>query len=762
MNRSRRAVRAAIAIAVAGAALGAAAFGLLRLRSSLQAPTVEPALNGDPTLPQAAFVPSRSGDGELVFDLRWRAVPPLQAPSAYLQLIAGWSGSESWGTWSLGPRSVLSVRLDEPADRQILLNTRPLDDLFDTPQRIRITANDRPLGELTLYPDLPVSNLAWPEEDQRSGVNTLVFEPAATTSPAERGLGRDQRQVGFGLRALAVTRATPSLLRGRARAAILMNRLRRTGAVRAGNGDASDVRISQPGTLVHLLDPSSSREVVEIRVTPPESTVRFAGMDLDGVRSQVETTAGSEPGRFTVRLPGEIHGPRFLLTEVDASQDPTSVEVIRQSAAPPRRHPDPVATPPPGANVVVIVLDAARPDRFGCYGAERDTTPHIDTLAAESLVFDSVFALAPYTLCSVPTMLTGLSFLDHGVVMPDDKLAGEATTLAEILAAAGYRTGGFSSTPNNSRAKGFDQGYEVFVEDWSEAERRLPIDPHRLVGHAVEWLETVPAGQPYHMLVHMVPPHEPYHPGPRFDRFTEPGYDGPVDGDLPWNLAFNAGAVAATEADRAQLNGLYDGNLLRADHATGRLLEALRQRADWPDTVVLVTSDHGEALMEHGVIGHNASVYDEMLRVPFILRLPRPAGTDTVGRFGSLADLPPTLLAAAGLPRQVTATSRDLLDEQPDEPRALVVRTSHRRPIWGVRTHRFALIHRSNAASELYDVVTDPGQERSIADQRRVLTAALRQVLSRRRDLPAVLDPARVAPVSATDREMLEALGYVD
>jgi arylsulfatase A-like enzyme len=618
---------------------------------------------------------------------------------------------------------------------------------------------------VTLHHSLPVFTLAWPADAQVAGRNLLTLRVEHTMSPQRAGIGRDPRELGVGLRSIAVLEAGATWLPPRLRGgALVRNPPPPTATAAEGNQDA--VVVTAPGDVVWWGHGYRLSEHV-LRISPATAEVAFHALGTHGdtvplASSRAVHEASAEHRDFVPTSATDLSDHTFLVARVEASSDaPVTLQLRRERLSRNRWSSAPPAVTQ-NLNVVVVILDAARPDRFGCYGGPRPTTPAIDTLANESRIYHNVFALVPYTLCSVPTMLTGLSFLDHEVVAPENRLADEATTLAETLSGAGYATAAFSSTPNNSRAKGFDQGYDVFHEDWSDGERRLPIDPHRLVSHAVAWLEQADEGRPFHLLVHMVPPHEPYQPGPEFDHFSDPGYSGAVDGDLPWNVAFNNAATTADEADRRHLVDLYDGNLLRADDATGRLLGALRSRTDWDRTVVLVTSDHGEALTEHGLIGHNAAVYDEMLRVPFILRIPGDTARTEDRRLGALTDLAPTLLSAAGFDVRSGDDARSLLDPDPGLPRVLILRTSHKHPTWGVRTDRHKLIHRGSAASELFDLEHDPRETDSVIDDHRLLAAALRQVMSDCRLREPLFRADDASNIDAEDRQMLEALGYVD
>jgi arylsulfatase len=423
----------------------------------------------------------------------------------------------------------------------------------------------------------------------------------------------------------------------------------------------------------------------------------------------------------------------------------------------------------PRPDIVLIILDAARPDHFSCYGYDRATTPFIDRLAEESQVFSNAFALVPNTRRSIPTMVTGFSFINHRVVTNESMLSEEAITLAEHLQIAGYRTACFTATPNNSRSLGTEQGYDEFYELWKEAPIDTSIDPHYLAKRVVEWMEANDAPQPLHLQLHFVPPHAPYTPAPEFDLFSDPAYEGPFDGFPKKLVKSGKGPRAPSAEDLAQMIGRYDGNLRAADDAVGRILLALRRRPNWSNTVVLVTSDHGEAFLEHHHMGHNKAVYDEMLRVPFILRLPAEFETEEtdLDRLATLADIVPTMLAAAGLRSRAELDGENLLaSPTPDESamgRYFVGRTAHGRPTRCLRSARWKIVISRTGKGELYDLRKDPHEQKNLRFAERSLYLELGELLVRRFTTDPVLpERYRETDVSEPDREMLEALGYVD
>jgi arylsulfatase A-like enzyme len=417
-------------------------------------------------------------------------------------------------------------------------------------------------------------------------------------------------------------------------------------------------------------------------------------------------------------------------------------------------------------DIVLITLDAARPHHFSCYGYDRLTTPNIDRLSEESLVFTNVFALVPNTRRSVPTMITGLSYLNHQVLDDDSTLSDEATTLAEYLREAGYATACFSANPNNSRAIGDDQGYDGFFELWTEVPRTVSRTPDYLAQRALEWLAGFDDSKPLHLQLHFIPPHAPYEPAPEFDLFTDPAYDGWCDGTPTTLRLIDKALRMANDADLAQITALYDGNLRAVDDSVAQVLDALRSRERWKDTVVLVTSDHGEALFEHRRMLHNNTLFDEMLRVPFILRLPggrHPAGLD-LSRLATLADLVPTLLATTSVQHTTALDGTDLLRSgTATDARSVLARTGHPHPLRGLQTPRWKLVLTTSGQARLYDLISDPGEHRNVGFENLPTLVGLGRILTQRlMAQPSLTGAKSASDAPLADQEMLKALGYVE
>jgi arylsulfatase len=682
----------------------------------------------------------------------------------------GWLAPRAWGSAAWGPTARFTVEVDSPGARVLELEVRAADTLApSTAQSAALSVNGVEVGRFEVPRHWALVSLDVPDGALRVGRNDLRLDFAAWHARS----GENGRPDGEALAAQVSRLALRPAPSGSPAAG------RRPDDADIWDVDAHAFVATAPGALVlPVFAPAGARQLL-VDLRPSRGADRDAAAarvtveDLDGGgRREQRVAAFPALGAARLRIDTADLAGRWLLMTVEVEPAggslviPPPVVVLDRGVAdppPPAIAIDRPATPP---DIVLVILDAARADHFGHAGYDRATTPFIDALAAESLVFCNAFALAPYTLCSVPTILTGLDFVDHGVVRHSHMLADEATTLAESLRQVGYRTACFSATPNNSAGQGFAQGYEVFRELWTEGPVSTTRRPHYLARQVVEWLDDAATDlRPLHLQLHMIPPHAPYDPPPPFDLFGDPAFGGDCDGYDRTLGPIDSRARPVEPGCIDRLVDLYDGNLRLADDATRLVVEALRRRPRWRDTVLLVTSDHGEAFMEHGRLEHNSTVYGEMLHVPFVLWLPAgrtPKGVDTE-RLVSLADVTPTLLGLAGLDRPAGGAGVDLLATgAPTRGRFLVTRNTNNPPIAGLRTLRWSAVLGIAGSAALHDLAADPGETISIAADERARLAGLGLLATRRLSQPPRLTASRTgAAIPDQERELLETLGYV-
>lgn len=360
-------------------------------------------------------------------------------------------------------------------------------------------------------------------------------------------------------------------------------------------------------------------------------------------------------------------------------------------------------------NVLIVVVDALRRDTLGCYGDTRVHTPHIDRLAAEGALFSRALVHTPFTWPSFGSLLTGkyprrhgLNKMAPGYSLPDNETlptllkggqrADGRQLEPEDFVAGAFMTGTLSH--GSGLLRGFDAYFEALVghdlvdvhSRWSEFRAgllpwllankvRQKLDRQLVVSEAERWLRRH-HDRRFMALVHLYSTHTPYDPPEDFrKRHLDPAYKGPF-------LAFYAshreaieqGLYTPTEADIAQIRGLYLAGVEQADTDIGRLLRTLEELGRLDDTLVVVTSDHGESLGEHGLWEHNW-MYQDNLLIPLVMRWPGDGGARGVPRGVrvpervELSDVLPTLLALMGLTPPPAAEALEAEGATRDDPR---------------------------------------------------------------------------------------------
>jgi len=312
--------------------------------------------------------------------------------------------------------------------------------------------------------------------------------------------------------------------------------------------------------------------------------------------------------------------------------------------------------PAEGTNVILLSVETLRRDHMSLYGYERATTPFLEELAGECVVFESSFSQSSWTRPSVATILTGLYPSQHMARISLDRLSDSVLTLPEILREAGYQTVGVCTNELISRpAFNYDQGFDLFIDEGMGLAQHARRD-------FVDWLDRHPR-RPFCAFIHLFDPHAPYTaPGDLTEKFVSKEYDGPLkDWNLltDWKLNDTEGLTAR---DAQFVRDRYDAEIAYTDMVLRRFVEDLKRRGVWDSTLLVLTSDHGEEFMKHGHWGHGHDLYPEKLRVPLVIKLPDGLhGGTRSDEVVSGVDIVPTILQALGLPGAERLPGRDLL-----------------------------------------------------------------------------------------------------
>jgi arylsulfatase A-like enzyme len=387
--------------------------------------------------------------------------------------------------------------------------------------------------------------------------------------------------------------------------------------------------------------------------------------------------------------------------------------------------------------VVIITLDTTRADRLSPYGFMNVSLPHLERLAREGVVFDQATTVAPLTLPAHTSLFTGLRPPAHGVRdNADGALADAHTTLAETLFARGFRTGAFVGSvvlaPDRGLAQGFEQyrGVGEGTRDGPQARQR---PANAVMDDAIGWLDSVGDSR-FFLWTHLYDAHRPYDP------------------PEPYRTTYG--------------HNPYVGEIAFADAQIGRLLQALAARHLLDRTVVIVTADHGESLGEHGERDHGIFVYENVLRVPLIVRAPGLSAA-RVGDVVGLTDVMPTVLDLLGVPSpaadgvslvNLLRGGRRPLD-RPAYAESLYPERLGWSPLWALRDGRFKFIDAPRP--ELYDLEDDPVEAHNLYDAQRAMASTMAGRLATIIQSSAGPGAAQRPAASPELQARLGALGYV-
>ncbi|MET0555402.1 MAG: sulfatase [Vicinamibacteria bacterium] len=745
--------------------------------------------------------------GTVVYDLaerlpvadRWstREVVLFGTPSAEPYLREGFY-TEAGGAaadrflWSKG-EAELALTFAAAASRAAVLDVRPYDGVRG--QRVEVRLNDVPVESFALNDHRHRYLVRLPAAAQKAGENRLRFVFSGTATPGNA----DKRNLAAAFHSLTVGAADDATLSD------LLGRGAPAPAAVALDGGVPEIEQVGPSVLRFALRlPPGAR----LRFTPALHRQAIAADGAAALRVTVEGETGGEhelwsqvlrardaaAGEVTVALPGRAGDVVRLALATGGDRYAWSVwkapRVLGDASAPAQRAYAPgdaakgaaVAKQAAGMNVVLLVLDAARAQQFGCYGYGRPTTPEIDRIAADGVVFERAFTPAVYTLGAMSSVWTS-QYPDrhHATVSYADPLPRDRLTLAEILGARGVPTAGFVANAVAGPVHGFDRGFGEFHEVYRMFEdlgsRGAAFD--RVLP---PWLQKHQAGR-FFLYAHFREPHFPYDPGPPFD--TQFGADAPLTvlqrRDKSWYTDVNQGRVTPTAEEIAHLVRLYDGNLAYVDQEVGRLRRALEAQGLWDRTVLIVTADHGEQLHEKGYVSHSAQVYEQSTHVPLIVRVPGGPRGLRVGHLVDHLDLAPTILDLFGAPETpfakqaqgstllpMLAGAGARTGDVAGEGVLSLSRTVWDRPVYALRDVGHKLVYDTRTGrEELYDLSADPGETNDLSAARAVRGAYYRQTLQQalaglRQSAPGAAAASPAARIDKETCENLRALGYVN
>ena len=481
---------------------------------------------------------------------------------------------------------------------------------------------------------------------------------------------------------------------------------------------------------------------------PPRATLTFAlgilqapgttpdendepGATLPGNRMRFEVRAG-EDGPDELLFEREIHVARrgeWIEQQVDLSRlSGREVWLVFRSSFPgaeDREEPlpligvfgDPVlhdrARFREGRGVVLVSIDTLRPDHMSVYNYPRKTTPGLEAFATEAIVFDDAVSTSSWTLPAHASLLTSTYPSVHGAVNLNVGLARSWPNLATVLRESGFTTQAMVTHVYLAPEYGFDEGFD--------RHQYLPeTRAEELTDRAVRFLSAM-GDRDFFLFVHYYDPHWHYDPPPPYDKEFDPSYEGEVSG-VWWDFK----ELAADEIDARDLHhikALYDGEIRYTDRHVERLFREMKSLGIFDKSVIVVTSDHGEEFLEHGHWEHQKTLYEELLRIPLLVKLPNgEIRGRRVSEQVSLVDVAPTILEALSVPRPSSFEGRSLFELLGAAPKR------ERREAWSETEHTIDQSHKlslrlgargrkaiftvrdASVDIELFDLAADPGE----------------------------------------------------
>jgi arylsulfatase A-like enzyme len=550
-------------------------------------------------------------------------------------------------------------------------------------------------------------------------------------------------------------------------------------AVLAALFSVAPVRAQRPwdAAIVQLTSAdAASRFAAAATLVQMDRVQKVIDSSFPGLHTEVSRAAEREPLRRRLRDSKEARAAvDFVLLELSGGKPAAAVKLDDK-----RPH------------VILISLDTVRADHLSCYGYERKTTPQLDRLAADGAVFLNAISPSSWTLPVHMSMLTSLypSFhkLEWATKIGSVKLDESETTLAQQLRADGYTTAAIVTHTFLAAEWGFDRGFDLYFRDFIVAE--IQVD------RALLWMDWyafhVDRGlsEPnFFLFLHYIDPHEPYEAPVEYGRKYFPDYKGRLTRRDHMVTLFRDKEFESPDDFRYVL-ALYDAELSYVDEQVGRVFKRLEELGWADNTLIIVTSDHGEEFKDHGSMGHKQTLYDEQLKVPLILRYPRAieAG-QRIPEVVSLLDIAPTVSAMTGTKPLARAqgvsltsymrTKASYPSARPDAVRHVFAELGPLDVPWeqkfrrkAVRAAQYKLIYDYGEGGavkkELYDVSKDPDEKQDVyaekkdADEVRRLEQQLEAFVQRGIAYKKETGPGKKIEIDEDVAERMRALGYVE
>jgi arylsulfatase A-like enzyme len=566
----------------------------------------------------------------------------FDGPSSKLVLGTGWYGLEhveKTGPWSgfSWAASAATVYFAAPSSSEVDLAARcaPFAYAGAAPQTMTPFLNGTALPAVALAADWHEVRVPLPSQLLRRPINTLELRFAHTAQPSRVIGSGDPRELSAAFDQLAV------LPRGRV--------LDAPASRMEGDGARRSVTLRSEGLAIPL--PAAQRYRERFGAVQPSKSGLQVALELwsgDGSRREIRRGAADRLSNRSIDFQASGRGASMLLLRLEGEHGgppSPSATVSLELSAPEVLQPLPPA--PGGArppDIFLYLIDTLRADALGAYGSKLGLTPRIDAFAREAIAYERATAPSSWTLPSTVSILSGVYPFEHGMIETGDSLPAGAPWLPEELAKAGYETAAFSQWPLG-RSFGVQRGFGNYYLDV-----RLAKKSYSELARGLFWQHDFGREDPRRPLfayVHVSDPHAVYDPTGE-DRALADRSPGTLPPQLYNTQIFLAEGYGKNAADTAHLRALYEGEVRHADRQFGAFLDLLRYLGRYDQSLVILVSDHGEEFYEHGGFDHGRTLYEELLHVPLIVKLPGEQTGLRISQRVSTLDLTPTILMLLG------------------------------------------------------------------------------------------------------------------
>lgn len=419
-------------------------------------------------------------------------------------------------------------------------------------------------------------------------------------------------------------------------------------------------------------------------------------------------------------------------------------------------------------NIILISIDTLRADHLGCYNYPRNTCPSIDKFRENAVLFRYCIAQSSSTLTSHASMLTSLIPSHHGAFFTREQALPEnIRTMAELLKEKGYQTISFNDGGQIAPKFGLNQGFDRY-ESMRDSIKAEHLNFYRVVTKTMKWLDQHPE-EKFFLFLHTYETHHPYTPKKRQLKLFESNYNG----DLNWQITvemierINKGEIKLTDEDKQHIINTYDAEIRSMDESFGLLIDFLKKKKLYDNTLIIFTSDHGEEFGEHGIWAtHSHTLFNDQLHVPLVIKLPASKfASRKVDHLVRSIDILPTVMDLLGEKMSKDFEGSSLVPLMKGiPPKKLIFAISQRdmkqtyvSAYWSVMTQKWKLYD-----AKLFNLLNDPGELKDVSKSHEDLKTNLQKYaliyLKRKNEK----SPAKKVVLDDELREKLKSLGYLD